>query len=82
MSQLARNPEQLGNLIRRARRRLGWSQTVLGEKAGVRQETVSLVENGHAAARLDTILALLAALDLDLQVEARGKRRTAIEDIF
>jgi hypothetical protein len=35
MIDLARNPKQIGNVIRRARRRRGWSQTQLGLKAGV-----------------------------------------------
>ena len=35
MMDLARNPKQIGNLIRRARKRLGWSQTQLGEVLGI-----------------------------------------------
>ena len=31
----ARTPKQLGNTIRDARRKLGWSQTVLGERTGL-----------------------------------------------
>ncbi|AFC87318.1 helix-turn-helix transcriptional regulator [Frateuria aurantia] len=72
MPSLARTPLQMGTLIRRRRKQLHWSQTVLASKAGLRQETVSLIENGHAAVRLDTLLDLLAALDLQLQVETRS----------
>lgn len=66
MNDLARDPKQMGNLIRHARKRTAWSQKALGEKAGLRQETISLLENGNPAARIETILAVLAALDLEL----------------
>jgi HTH-type transcriptional regulator/antitoxin HipB len=81
MPDLARTPTQIGTLIRRARKRRGWSQTQVGDKAGLRQETVSLIETGAPATRLDTILAVLAALDLELCIAPRSKAK-AIEDIF
>lgn len=83
MRDLARNPKQIGNLVRRARKKLGWSQTQLGAKAGLRQETVSLIETGNPATRLETILAVLAALDLEFRIVPRSKGQpAAIEDIF
>lgn len=71
MAHLARNPTQIGNIIRRIRKQKGWSQSDLGKKAGVRQETVSVIENGSPTAKLETILALLAALDLEFQVSEK-----------
>lgn len=71
MNALARSPQQLGNTIRRARKERGMSQSALGVLAGLRQETISLIENGHPAAKLETILAVLSALHLELRVEAR-----------
>lgn len=71
-SELARTPKQIGTLIRRQRKRLGLSQTVLGEKAGLRQETISLIETGNPAVRLDTLLSVLATLDLEFQVTMRS----------
>ena len=83
MVELARNPKQIGNLVRRARKRRGWSQTELGEKAGLRQETISLIETGNPATKIDTILAVLAALDLEFQVAPRSKSESsAIEELF
>jgi len=83
MADLARNPKQVGNLIRRARKHRGWSQTQLGDKAGLRQETISLIETGNPGTKLDTILAVLAALDLEFQIGLRSKGQAAeIEDIF
>lgn len=83
MTDLARNPKQIGNIVQRARKKQGLNQTELGEKAGLRQETISLVENGNPAAKLETIIAVLAALDLEFRVEPRSKSRPSdIEDIF
>lgn len=83
MTDLARTPQQIGNLVRRARKKRGLSQTQLAERVGVRQETISLIETGNPAARLETILAVLAALGLEFRIAARGKTSSAdIEDIF
>jgi len=68
MTDLARNPQQIGNLVRRTRKKLGLSQRQLGEKTGLRQET---------------ILAVLAAIDLEFRIVPRSKGgAAAIEDIF
>ena len=83
MADLARTPKQIGNTIRRARKKLGLSQTELADSAGFRQETISLIETGNPAAKLETILAILAALDLEFQILSRSKGGDAdIEDIF
>lgn len=83
MTDLARNPKQIGNLVRSARKRRHWTQTDLGDKAGLRQETISLIESGNPATRLDTILAVLAALELEFQIAPRSKSdASAIEDLF
>ncbi|MEZ0018226.1 helix-turn-helix domain-containing protein [Sinorhizobium fredii] len=83
MTDLARTPTQLGNFIRRARKNQGLNQTQLGAKAGLRQETISLIEAGNPAAKLETILAVLAALDLEFRIVPRTRGGAKdIEDIF
>ena len=83
MVELARNPKHIGNLVRRARKRRCWSQTELGEKTGLRQETISLIETGNPATKIETILAVLAALGLEFQIAQRTKgESSAIEDLF
>jgi len=72
MVELARSPEQIGNTIRRIRKKRGMSQSELGKKAGLRQETISLIENGNKATKLETILAVLNALELEFEVSARS----------
>lgn len=72
MHDLARTPKQIGALIRRNRKRLNMSQRALGDRVGLRQETISLIETGNPATRLDTMLAVLAALDLEFRIATRS----------
>lgn len=83
MNDLARTPGQIGNLVRRIRKGQRLTQAQLGEKVGLRQETISLIETGNSATRLDTILAVLAALDLEFRIAKRSRSNAAeIEEIF
>jgi HTH-type transcriptional regulator/antitoxin HipB len=79
---IARTPLQLANSIRVRRRKLGLSQEILAAKVGVRQRTLSDIENAKSA-RLDTLFRILAALDLALVVRERTKSSAKdIEAIF
>ena len=82
MDTIARTPLQLGNSIRERRRKLGLTQEQLAERVGVRQRTISDVESAGAA-RVDTLLRMLVALDLELLVRPRTKGSASdIEAIF
>lgn len=83
MTELARSPAQLGNIIRRTRKKLGLTQAELGDASGLRQETISLIEGGNSSARLETVLSVLAALDLEIQIAPRTRHSIKdIEDIL
>jgi len=73
MIDLARDPKQIGNSIRRARKKRALSQKELGNKAGLRQATISLIESGNPAAKIESLLAVLSALDLEFQIAPRSK---------
>ena len=73
MYDLARDHRQIGNAIRRARKERAWSQSDLARKVALRQETISLIETGSPSARIDTLLAVLAALDLEFRIAPRSK---------
>lgn len=73
MKEVARDPRQIGNLIRRARKKKDLTQAELGKRAGLRQETISLIESGNPATRIENLLAVLAALDLEFQISSRSK---------
>ncbi len=83
MDDIARSAKQLGTVIRKARRVKGMNQSQLGEMTGLRQATISKIENGEGATRIDTICDVLAALDLEFAVRLRTKAEPLdIEDIF
>jgi HTH-type transcriptional regulator/antitoxin HipB len=75
MNDLARDPRQLGNVIRNARKGKGWSQAELGRKVGLRQSTISMIETGNPATTLETLLGVLAALELEFQIASRSKAK-------
>lgn len=68
---IIRNGKQLGDLIRTARRKKDWRQIDLARKASTTQKAISNLETGAFSSRLDTVLKVLAALDLDLTVTDR-----------
>ncbi len=82
MEQVVRTPKQLGAAVRRARKMAGLSQVALSEKVNLRQATVSRLEAGEPV-ELQTLMAALAALDLELVVQPRSKGRAMdVADLF
>lgn len=73
MQNFVRSPRDLGHAIRQARREKNLTQADLATRSGVWQETISKVEAGRGGTKLDAILALLAALELELLVRTRRK---------
>ena len=71
MSSLISSPQSLGNVLARTRKASAMTQAKVAEKADLRQATVSKVENGDQGVRLETVLALLEANDLELVVRPR-----------
>lgn len=73
MKALVRSPKQLGAVLRRFRRERGLTQIQLAKLAGLRQGTVSQVENGLETVKLTTIMELMRALELEIVVQPRTK---------
>ena len=83
MSHTARTPEQIGALLGRQRYQAKLTQKELGDKAGLRQATISKLEAGSPNLRLETLCSVLAALDLELAIVPRQKSSSAdMENIF
>jgi HTH-type transcriptional regulator/antitoxin HipB len=80
MDQLARSPKQIGAALRRRRRALKLTQTVLATRASVRQATVSSAEAGEPM-QIETLFNLLAGLDLEIVLRPRTKGAGA-SDVF
>lgn len=73
MQKVIRNNKDLGAAIRLARKAGKLRQIDVARQASVRQALVSDIENGATTARLDTVIRVLAALDLDLSIIPRRK---------
>jgi len=66
----------LGDKIREVRERKGVTLRTLAEQAGVSESLVSQIERGKVSPSLDTLLALVSSLDLDLDWLFRDLKRT------
>lgn len=58
---------------------LGLTQTEVARRAGIKQSAVARLESFSIIPRLDTLIVMLEALDLEINIEARGKRNKQIE---
>jgi transcriptional regulator with XRE-family HTH domain len=57
----------MGNdLIREARKRVGWTQTRLAEAAGTTQSAIARLESGRTAPSFDDVIRLLRVMGMDL----------------
>lgn len=64
----------IGNdLVREARKRVGWTQRQLAERAGTTQSAIARLESGRTTPSFDTVLRLvrLCGLDLDIMLVER-----------
>jgi HTH-type transcriptional regulator / antitoxin HipB len=68
MIRLVTSAQSLGSLIKDERKKQGLTQIALGKMTGLNQTTISLIEKGKPSVQLQTILHLLAALNLKLQI--------------
>ncbi len=73
MSQLTRTPKQLGSALRQRRRSMKLTQGQLAGLIGLRQATISDVENGHEGSKLSTVLSMLAGLELEIHIAPRSQ---------
>ncbi len=72
MANNVRTTGQLGPILKQLRKAKGWSQIDLGQKIGLSQERISVIENHPERMSIDQLLTVLMALDAELQVEPRN----------
>ena len=65
----ARLAQEIGEIVRRERELLGLRQDELALAAGVSTRVVHQIEHGKATSRLDSLVPLLEALGLGLEVQ-------------
>lgn len=81
MRAVIRSASVLGPLIRQARREQGLTQADLGLKTGLRQATISSIENGEGGT-LDSLFKLLTALKLEMRLEPRSTAQADLDALF
>lgn len=67
------SPTVLAEYVRDHRKKIGLNQSEVGDRAGVRQVTVSAFENRAASTKLETLFKLMSALELELQIVPKEK---------
>jgi len=83
MEQTSRTLKQLGATVRNRRKKLALTQAALGSRINKRQATISNLESAESGTTLETLFAVLAALDLELVLRDRTKGgASSLEDIF
>lgn len=77
MDVVARTPAQLGAVLKSARIRRGLSQTDAASSVGLKQKTVSSLENIGARTSVETLYKMLSALGLELVIRDKDRGDTS-----
>lgn len=72
MSTAVRTSGQLGPILKKLRKEKGWSQQALGDRVGLSQERISVIENHPEKVSLDSLLTVLMALDVEMQIAPKS----------
>jgi len=72
MSDIARTPQQLSQILRFHRKQMGITQKVAGGSVGLLPKTISALEQHAEGSSLESLFRLLSALNLELIVQQRA----------
>jgi HTH-type transcriptional regulator / antitoxin HipB len=65
------SPAELSLLIRNQRKKLKLSQAEVGELVGLKQKTISAIENAPENVTLSTVFRILSALGLEIKMATK-----------
>lgn len=71
-SQKVKTAEEIGQIIRKRRNELGFTQSDIASFMGCSQRLISEIENGRGTVGVQKILDLAMGLGLDFTITARG----------
>ena len=75
---LLRSEEDLGPLLREARKNRGWSQDDLKDAVGVSRQWISMVENGKTSVEFDLVVRAFHALRYTIRINPNTEKRPNI----
>lgn len=81
MRSVIRSNAILGTSLNEARRAAGLTQLELGRRTGLRQATISSLENGEGGT-LESLFKLLTELKLDLRLAPRATDQPELDELF
>ncbi|MFJ1268184.1 helix-turn-helix domain-containing protein [Legionella lytica] len=65
------SPAELSLLIKNQRKKLKLSQAEVGDLVGLKQKTISAIENAPKSVKLSTVFRILSALDLEMKISMK-----------
>lgn len=65
---LEEKKSKIAHLIQSARVQKGWSQTEVGERVGMSQNTIARIENGRFFPEMKSFILILECLDLKIKI--------------
>lgn len=80
MEAIARTPQLLGQALRSRRVKLKLSQTDVGSKVGIKQDTVSMLEIHTSSSTVETLYKALSALGLELVVREKVRTGASVQE--
>jgi HTH-type transcriptional regulator/antitoxin HipB len=80
METIARTPQQLGQALRSRRAKLKLSQTDVGRRVGIKQDTVSTLEIHTPSSTVESLYKALSVLGLELVVREKAQSTHSAEE--
>lgn len=73
---LIHSPTELSMLIKNRRKQLKLSQAEVGKLVGLKQKTISAIENTSENIKLNTVFRILSALDIEIRLSPKETETT------
>jgi len=70
---LIHSPQDLSMLIKNRRKKLKLTQKEVSDLVGLKQKTISAIENNAGNMRLSTLFRVLAALETDIKLSPKNE---------
>jgi HTH-type transcriptional regulator/antitoxin HipB len=73
-------PSAIATFLKDWRKKQGLTQSQVGDLAGLKQSTISAIENNPKLTKLDTMFRVLSALGLQLEIVKKVAEKPSLDD--